>query len=67
MEKKLAFAPHKVQSLTPLNDTILVDEMKKMRQEFSSKSNDVYMDGSKVTSNLKRVGDKSNRNNFALA
>ena len=46
---------------------ILVDEMKKMRQEFSSKSNDVYMDGSKVTSNLKRVGDKSNRNNFALA
>lgn len=46
---------------------ILVDEMKKMRQEFSSKSNDVYMDGSKVTSNLKRVSDKSNRNNFALA
>ena len=28
MEKKLAFAPHKVRSLTPLNDTILVDEMK---------------------------------------
>jgi hypothetical protein len=46
---------------------ILVDEMKKMRQEFSSKSTDVYMDSSKVTSNLKRVGDKSNRNNFALA
>jgi hypothetical protein len=46
---------------------ILVDEMKKMRQEFSSKSNDVYMDGSKVTSNLKGVNDKSNRNNFALA
>jgi hypothetical protein len=46
---------------------ILVDEMKKMRQEFSSKSNDVYMDGSKVTSNLKKINDKSNRNNFALA
>ena len=28
MEKKLAFAPHKIRSLTPLNDTILVDEMK---------------------------------------
>ena len=46
---------------------ILVQEIKQMRKEMASKTNDVYMDGSKVSSQLKTQTDKSNRNNFSLA
>ena len=46
---------------------ILVQEIKQMRKEMASKTNDVYMDGSKVSSKLKTQTDKSNRNNFSLA
>jgi hypothetical protein len=38
-----------------------------MRKDMASKTNDVYMDGSKVSSQLKTQTDKSNRNNFSLA
>ena len=46
---------------------ILVQEIKQMRKDMASKTNDVYMDGSKVSSQLKTQTDKSNRNNFSLA
>jgi hypothetical protein len=46
---------------------ILVQEIKQMRRDMASKTNDVYMDGSKVSSQLKTQTDKSNRNNFSLA
>ena len=45
---------------------ILVDEMKQMRKDMASKSNDVYMDGSKVTANIASNVSKGTRNNFAL-
>ena len=32
-----------------------------------SANKDTYLDGSRVSSNLKNVTNKSNRNNFALA
>ena len=44
----------------------LVDKMDSLIAAVSA-NKDTYLDGSKVTSNLKRVSDKSNRNNFALA
>lgn len=46
---------------------LLVQEIKQMRKEMASKSNDVYMDGSKVSSNLKNQSDKTSRNNGSLA
>ena len=46
---------------------ILVQEIKQMRKDMASKSNDVYMDGSKVTANISDNVNKSTRNNFALA
>jgi len=45
---------------------ILVDEMKQMRKDMANKSNDVYMDGSKVTANIASNVSKGTRNNFAL-
>ena len=45
---------------------ILVNEMKKMRQEFSAKSFDISMDGSKVNSGIKAQNNKVNRNTAAL-
>lgn len=44
----------------------LVDKMDSLIAAVSA-NKDTYLDGSKVTSNLKRITDKSNRNNFALA
>ncbi len=47
---------------------LLVQEIKQMRKEMSvPKRNDVYMDGSKVSSNLKQQRDKTTRNNASLA
>jgi hypothetical protein len=47
---------------------LLVQEIKQMRKEMSApKRNDVYMDGSKVSSNLKNQSDKTSRNNGSLA
>jgi hypothetical protein len=37
-----------------------------MRKDMASKSNDVYMDGSKVTANIGSNVSKGTRNNFAL-
>ena len=44
---------------------ILVKEMKALRQEFSNKSNNVYLDGQKVTSGIVLASEKSSRNNFS--
>jgi hypothetical protein len=44
----------------------LVDKMDSLIAAVSA-NKDTYLDGSKVTSNLRKVTDKSNRNNFALA
>jgi hypothetical protein len=46
---------------------LLVQEIKQMRKDMASKTNDVYMDGSKVTANISDNVNKSTRNNFALA
>jgi hypothetical protein len=43
----------------------LVNEMKALRQEFSNKSNNVYLDGQKVTSGIVLASEKSSRNNFS--
>ena len=43
----------------------LVKEMKALRQEFSNKSNNVYLDGQKVTSGIVLASEKSSRNNFS--
>jgi len=45
--------------------SILVNEMKALRKEFSNKSNDVYLDGQKVTSGIALANEKSSRNNFS--
>ena len=45
---------------------ILVNEMKQMRKDMASKSNDVYMDGSKVTANVASNSNNNTRNNFAF-
>jgi hypothetical protein len=44
---------------------ILVNEMKALRKEFSNKSNDVYLDGQKVTSGIALANERSSRNNFS--
>jgi hypothetical protein len=44
---------------------ILVNEMKALRQEFSKKPNNVYLDGQKVTSGIVLASEKSSRNNFS--
>ena len=44
---------------------ILVKEMKALRQEFSNKSNDVFLDGQKVTSGIALANERSSRNNFS--
>jgi hypothetical protein len=44
---------------------ILVQEMKALRKEFSNKSNDVYLDGQKVTSGIALANERSSRNNFS--
>ena len=44
---------------------ILVNEMKALRKEFSNKSNNVYLDGQKVTSGIVLASEKSSRNNFS--
>ena len=43
----------------------LVKEMKALRQEFSNKENNVYLDGQKVTSGIVLASEKSSRNNFS--
>ena len=43
------------------------DFMAPAQLTFDWANKDTYLDGSKVTSNLRKVTDKSNRNNFALA
>ena len=48
------------------SNSLLNDKFDKLIAAVSA-NKDTYLDGSKVTSNLKRVSDKSNRNNFALA
>ena len=45
--------------------SILVNEMKALRKEFSNKSNDVYLDGQKVTSGIVLSNEQSSRNNFS--
>jgi hypothetical protein len=45
--------------------SILVNEMKALRKEFSNKSNDVYLDGQKVTSGIALANERSSRNNFS--
>jgi hypothetical protein len=47
--------------------SLLVQEIKQMRKEMAAKTNDVYMDGSKVTANISDNVNRSTRNNFALA
>ena len=44
---------------------VLVKEMKALRQEFSNKQNNVYLDGQKVTSGIVLASEKSSRNNFS--
>ena len=44
---------------------ILVNEMKALRKEFSNKSNDVFLDGQKVTSGIALANERSSRNNFS--
>ena len=44
---------------------ILVKEMKALRQEFSNKSNDVFLDGQKVTSGIALANERSSRNTFS--
>ena len=44
---------------------ILVNEMKALRKEFSNKSNNVYLDGQKVTSGIVLSNEQSSRNNFS--
>ena len=39
--------------------------MKALRQEFSNKSNNVYLDGQKVTSGIVLSNEQSSRNNFS--
>ena len=50
---------------TTLAIDILVKEMKALRQEFSNKSNDVFLDGQKVTSGIALANERSSRNNFS--
>jgi len=45
--------------------SILVNEMKALRKEFSNKSNNVYLDGQKVTSGIVLSNEQSSRNNFS--
>jgi hypothetical protein len=45
--------------------SILVKEMKALRQEFSNKSNDVFLDGQKVTSGIALANERSSRNTFS--
>jgi hypothetical protein len=44
---------------------ILVKEMKALRQEFSNKSTNIYMDSQKVTTGIALASEKSSRNNFS--
>jgi hypothetical protein len=44
---------------------VLVKEMKALRQEFSNKQNNVYLDGQKVTSGIVLASERSSRNNFS--
>jgi hypothetical protein len=39
--------------------------MKALRKEFSNKSNNVYLDGQKVTSGIVLASERSSRNNFS--
>ena len=44
---------------------VLVNEMKALRKEFSNKSNNVFLDGQKVTSGIVLSNEQSSRNNFS--
>ena len=43
----------------------LVNEMKAIRKEYSNKSNNVFLDGQKVTSGIVLSNEQSSRNNFS--
>jgi hypothetical protein len=63
---KMSLLPNNTSNAGAFNgiDT-LVKEMKALRQEFSNKENNVYLDGQKVTSGIVLASEKSSRNNFS--